>query len=185
MNAGTLYWGTRRCSAAEALAALTGEVTVLAATPTDFTVAARRGGALLTPGSSLWTVPAACFQLTAFDRQRELRWLADGASGAAVWLAESANLLPEPASGTLRYVDRLPQRFVLWGRPEPSGSPEVFSTWSEARVGRAHYPCLSGADSGDRAVLEAVEYITVDDQGNAAVADMRFTTISAIKGIGS
>ncbi|MFN2497280.1 MAG: CRISPR-associated protein Csx19 [Pseudonocardiaceae bacterium] len=182
MTTGTLYWGTRRCSAPEALAALTGDVTVLAATPIDVTVAARRDGGLLAPGSSPWTVPTACFQLTAFDRERELRWLADGASGAAVWLAESADLLPEPPSGTLRYVERLPQRFVLWGLPEASAPPGVFSTWSQARVGRAHYPCPPGAEPGDRAVLDAVEYVTVDDHGNAAVADTRLTAISTMSG---
>lgn len=182
MNAGTLYWSARRCSAADAVAATPGEITVLTATPTEFVVGARRDGTLVAPDDPAWTVPIACFQLTAFDRERELRWLADGDDGTAVWLAESANLLPGPVSGALNYVERLSQRFVLWGQPEPSGPLGVFSTWSQARIGRAHYPCPPGADPTDRAVLDAVEYVTVDDHGNAAVADARLTAISTITG---
>jgi len=183
VNGGTLYWSTRRCSAAEALAASPGEITVLAATPTEFVVAAHRNGALVTPEQPSWTVPIACFQLTAFDRERELRWLADGEDGTAVWLAESADLIPGPASEALSYVERLSQRFVLWGRPETDTPPGVFSTWSQARIGQAHYPCPPGADPADRAVLDTVEYVTVDDHGNAAVADTRLTAISTIRGI--
>ncbi len=185
MKAGTLYWSARRCSAADALAAVPGEITVLAATPTEFTVVARRGDVLVAPDHSPWTVPAACFQLTAFDRERELRWLADGDSGMAVWLAESEARLPGPVSGTLSYVERLSQRFVLWGRPEPGESPGVFSAWSQARVGRAYYPCPPGAARDDRAVLDAVEYVTVDEHGNAAVADVRLIAISNLAGAAS
>jgi CRISPR-associated protein (TIGR03984 family) len=189
VNPGTLYWSSRRCSAAEALSAMTGNLTLLAATPTEFPVAARRDGVLLTPGSSPWTLPPSCFQLTAFDRERKLRWLAgDGdGGGTAVWLAEAAGLLPEPASGilgyveTLGYVERLSQRFVLWGRPELDSPPGVFSTWSQARVGRAHYPCPPATTRDDRAMLDAVEYVTADDHGNAAVAETRFIAISTIK----
>ena len=88
MNAGTLYWSARRCSAADAVAATPGELIVLAAMPAEFTVAARRDGTLVAPDHHAWTVPNACFQLTAFDRERELRWLADGDDGTAVWVAE-------------------------------------------------------------------------------------------------
>jgi len=182
MNAGTLYWSARRCSAADAVAATPGELIVLAAMPAEFTVAARRDGTLVAPDHHAWTVPNACFQLTAFDRERELRWLADGDDGTAVWVAESSELLPAPVSGTLGYVERLSQRFVLWGRPEPGEPPGVFSTWSQARIGLAHYPCPPGADSTDRAVLDTVEYVTVDDHGNAAVADARLTAISTDRG---
>ncbi len=181
MNTGSLYWSSRRCSAADALADTPGELIVLAATPIEFTVAARRGDALVAPGDAAWAVPSACFQLTAFDRERELRWLADGDSGTAVWLAESERLLPGPVSGSLGYVERLSQRFVLWGRPV-AGGPGVFSTWSQARVGRAHYPCAPGVGPEDRAVLDTVEYVTIDDHGNAAVADTRLTAISTVPG---
>lgn len=182
MNTRTLYWSARRCSAADAVATTPGDITVLAATPAELTVAARRDGVLVAPDQATWTVPSACFQITAFDRERELRWLAGGDDGTAVWIAESANLLPGPVSGTLDYVERLSQRFVLWGRPEPGGPPGVFSAWSQARFGRAHYPCPPGTDPADRAVLDTVEYVTVDDHGNAAVADTRLTAISTIRG---
>lgn len=180
MSGGTLYWSTRRCSAAEAVAATPGEITVLAATPTEFTVAARRGETLAAPGQPVWMVPDACFQLTAFDRERELRWMADTDAGTAVWIAESADLLPGPVSGSLPYVERLSQRFILWGQPEPDTPAGVFSVWSQARVGVAHYPCPPGTDPADRAVLDTVEYVCVDDHGNAAVADARLTAISTI-----
>lgn len=183
MTGGTLYWSTRRCSAADAVAATPGEITMLTATPTDFIVAARRDGVLVAPDDSAWTVPAACFQLTAFDRERELRWLADGDHGTAVWIAESKVLLPGSVSGTLHYVQRLSQRFVLWGRPDPAETSNVFSTWSQARIGRARYPCPPGTDPTDRAVLDSVEYVTVDDHGNASVADARLTAISTITGL--
>ncbi len=182
MNAGTLYWRARRCSAAEAVAATPGQVTVLAAMPAEFTVAARRDGTLSSPDHAAWTVPDDCFQLTVFNREWELRWLADGDGGTAVWLAESADLLPGPVSGTLSYVERLSQRFVLWGRPEADAPPGVFSTWSLARLGLAHYPCSPGTDSADRPVLDTVEYVIVDDHGNAAVADYRLTAISTLNG---
>lgn len=185
MNSGTLYWSARRCSAADAVAATPGEITVLTATPTDFIVAARRDGRLAAPNDSAWSIPVTCFQLTAFDRERELRWLADGDNGTAVWIAESKDLMPGSVSGTLHYVERLSQRFVLWGRPEPDEVSGVFSTWSQARIGRAHYPCSPGTDPADRAVLDAVEYVTVDDHGNASVADARLTAISTIKGLAS
>lgn len=185
MNTGTLYWSARHCSVVDAVAATPGEITVLASTPTEFTVAARRDGMLVAPDHAAWTVPIACFQLTAFDRDRELRWLADGDDGTAVWLAESADLLPGPVSGTFNYIERLSQRFVLWGRPEPDEPPGVFSAWSQARLGRAQYPCPPGADRTDRAVLDTVEYVTVDDHGNAAVADVRLTAISTITGAAS
>lgn len=181
MSTGTLYWSARRCSAADALADTPGEITVLAATPTEFTIVARRDGVLVAPGHATWAVPSTCFQLTGFDRERELRWLADGDSGTAVWLAESESLLPGPVSGTLRYVERLAQRFVLWGRPDAGGTG-VFSTWSQARIGREHYPCMPGAGPEDRAVLDTVEYVTVDDHGNAAVADALLTAIHTVRG---
>lgn len=185
MNNGTLFWSALRCSAADAVAATPGEITLLTATPTDFIVAARRDGVLVAPDDSAWTIPAVCFQLTAFDRERELRWLSDGDHGAAVWIAESEDLLPGPVSGTLPYVERLSQRFVLWGRPASGESSGVFSTWSQARIGQARYPCPPGADRTDRAVLDTVEYVTVDEHGNAAVADARITAISSIKGAAS
>ena len=84
----TLFWATRRCGAVDALAALHGRHTVLVATPTSYTVAVRDADATLrTADARPWPLPARTFQLTAFDGAVELRWLADGDTGRAVWLA--------------------------------------------------------------------------------------------------
>lgn len=182
MNPGTLFWSAQRCTAAQALAMTPGEVVVFAATPTHFIVGARWNGWLSAPGHVQWTVPADCFQFTAFDPEIQLRWLADGDEGTAVWLTESQGLLPRPTSGSLNYLERLPQRAILWGRPDPASRQDPFSAWSQARIGRAYYPCPPGADPADRAALKMVEYISVDDHGNAAVVDVRFISITVVKG---
>jgi CRISPR-associated protein (TIGR03984 family) len=162
-----------------------GELTVFAATPTQFIVGARRNGTLRAPNHTPWTVPGACFQLTAFDPEMELRWLADSDGGTGVWVTESQALLPGPVTGSLNYFDRLSQRLILWGRPEPSDAGEWFSSWSQGRIGQAYYPCQPGTAATSRAALHLFEYVTVDDHGNAAVSDIRFTTITTLDEVAS
>lgn len=185
MTGGELHWAARTCSAEAALATLTGTHTVLVATPTEHVVALLEGGVLRVPDASPWPLPQRCFQLTAFDGRSELRWLADGESGRAVWLADNPAALPvaatgDPATGNpVQFARTLPQLAVLWGEPAP-GDAAGFSAWSEARVGLAYYPCPPGVARRDRAVLESVEYVAHDEHGNAAVVERRLVAIRTV-----
>jgi CRISPR-associated protein (TIGR03984 family) len=175
----TLHYSSRTCTAQDALAALDGTHTLFVSTPTQHVVATATAGRLTIPGVPGWPLPASCFQLVAFTREMELRWLADHHQGRAVWRAEQPELLPHPATGTTRFDDRLVQRAVLWGEPAGAG-PDGFSTWTSARIGTATYPCPPGAGPHHRAVLDYAEYVTVDQHGNAAVADHRLLAISTV-----
>ncbi|MGQ0775179.1 MAG: type III-D CRISPR-associated protein Csx19 [Pseudonocardiales bacterium] len=179
-DAGALAWHARRCDAATALATLAGEHVVFVATPTAFTVAVLAAGELRTAQQAPWPLPASTFQLTAFDETTELRWLADGDSGRAVWLAESGAALPGPPTGSQEFSARLAQRAVLWGLPDGVGSGG-FSRWSEARVGRALYPCVPGSSPRHRAVLESVEYAATDSHGSMAVFEQRLVRLASVE----
>lgn len=176
---GTLHWTTQHCAAADAVATLSGDWTVFVSTPDTFTVH--------TTGESAMALPPNCFQLLAFDGTTELRWLADGPSGRAVWLAESADALPHKATGSRAYTDRLAAHAVLWGTPTGGQAEAGMSPWLEARVGPARYPCpagrrhVSGQPHRDRAVLSGVEYVaTVDEHGNAGVIEHRLVEITTV-----
>lgn len=171
----TLYWTAAESGAAAALAALTGRPTVLVATPTAYTVAVREpDGRLRTPDP--WALPDATFQLTAFDGTVELRWLADGDTGRAVWLAEDAAALPDTPTGSLPVDDVVAARIVLWGLPA-AGDRDGFSAWSDGRIGAAAYPTPPGVGRHERACLDAVEYVAFDAHGNAAVVERRLIGI--------
>ncbi|MGH3947975.1 MAG: type III-D CRISPR-associated protein Csx19 [Pseudonocardiaceae bacterium] len=177
-NAGTLMWHALRCDAAAVLAAMEGEHVVFVATPTAFTIAVVTAGELRTAEQTPWLLPSSTFQLTAFDGTTQLRWLADGESGRAVWLSESATALPGPPTGSQEFNARLTQRAVLWGLPDGTG-PGGFSRWSEARVGRAWYPCAPGNSPRHRAVLESVEYVAADRHGSMAVFEQRLVKVTS------
>lgn len=173
-----LHWTARRCTAAEALAAGGGQATVLVAAPDVFAVAVCDGDCLLrTADAHPWPLPARTFQIAAFDGTTELRWLADGDSGQAVWLAESAADLPDPAAGTVPFAEKLDDRAVLWGLPD-SGDREGFSVWSDGRIGAATYPTPPGVGRAERACLSVVEYVDYDEHGNAAVVERRLVAIT-------
>lgn len=174
-----LYWTSAEEGAAEALGRSPGMWTVLVSTPTSYTVAVASGGTLRVAGDDPWELPADCFQITAFDGRTELRWLADGAGGRAVWLAEQADALPSEPGGGVAFDHTLDQRSVLWGEPAAPESPG-FSAWSSSRIGLAHYPCEPGL-ARDRAVLEALEYIAHDEHGNAAVVERRLVAIRRLR----
>ena len=178
---GTLYWTTRRCPAADTLAELRGAWTVFVSTPDSFTVLTATDGQLTHP------LPAKCFQLHAFNGTSELRWLADGPTGRAVWLAESAADLPGEPTGRRQYSATLSTQAVLWGLPVADPTADGMSTWREARIGTAHYPCAPGrppVDSEphrDRAVLRGVEYVGIPDlHGNTAIVEHRLVTITTV-----
>jgi CRISPR-associated protein (TIGR03984 family) len=154
---------------------------VFVATPTAFTIAVMTAGELLTAEQTPWPLPSSTFQLTAFDGTTELRWLADGASGRAVWLSESTAALPGPPTGPQQvFTTRLTQRAVLWGLPDGDG-PGGFSRWSAARVGEAWYPCMPGSSPRHRAVLESVEYVAADRHGSMAVFEHRLVRVTSVE----
>jgi len=170
---GILCWVTRRCPVADALATLPGRWTVFVSTPREFVVTLVDDGVLRGP------LPAGCFQLQAFDGRAELRWLADGAAGRAVWLAEAADQLPDRPTGQREFRTRLDTRAVLWGLRTTDPAVDGFSVWREARVGSARYPCPPGVSRQDRAVLRGVEYVAVDARhGNAGIFEQRLLTIA-------
>jgi CRISPR-associated protein (TIGR03984 family) len=174
-KSGTIHWATHRCSAAEATATLTGTWTVFVSSPTAFHVRQATNGGLSAGDTNT------CFQLQAFDGNTELRWLDHPDGGRASWLSEQPDHLPYPANGSRDFLDTVDNVSVLWGQPTTNPLDAPISTWREARVGDAHYPCPPGTGRGDRAVLRAVEYIsTPDPHGNVAVFQRRLVQIDVV-----
>ena len=172
----TLYWTTRACPAADALAALGGVHTVLVSTPTSYTVAVW-DGTLRTADADPWPLPASSFQIAAFDGAVELRWLADGHTGRAVWLAEDPAALPDPpVEPPVRADEVITSRCVLWGHPDGDAA-HGFSAWSDGRIGEAHYP-TPAATGSERACLEIAEYVAHDEHGNAHVVERRLLGVT-------
>lgn len=69
---------------------------------------------------------------------------------------------------------------MLWGQADTEGADEMFSAWSDARVGLAHHPTRPGAAEHERACLEAVEYVAHDAHGNAHVVERRLVRITTV-----
>lgn len=175
-----LYWTDRECGAVEALEALAGVHTVLVSTPTGFVVAVRGAdGALRTRDADAWPLPDDCFQLSAFDGLVELRWLASGSTGTAVWLAEDPAVLPGPPREPIRVEEVLADRSVLWGLPADRVA-RGFSTWTDGRVTPSAYPTRPGVTPHERACLDAVEYVAHDEHGNAHVVERRLVGITTV-----
>ncbi|KLL09963.1 type III-D CRISPR-associated protein Csx19 [Protofrankia coriariae] len=154
--------------------------------------------------------PAAVFEARIFNRDAELRWLheRDGL-GTAVLLSESPALCqppgwlfgepdepsePDRPVAPLTAIDRIDNKYLLWGRPlRPYGSqnpntsqaPDVPQSadapsgpvWvrlAEARIGLLDVPVPRAPHEDECVFLETVEYVTTEpEHGNAYVAEER------------
>jgi CRISPR-associated protein (TIGR03984 family) len=124
------------------------------------------------------------FEARVFDGAAELRWYheRDG-RGAAVVLCEdpaAARRFPRRLDDLVA-IDRIDNRYLLWGRPLPAGAAAAPAGWAllgEARVAPLAVP-VDGASPGrgEYVFLDSVEYVGVNDDGNAAVVEERLTRL--------
>ncbi|MCZ7659380.1 MAG: CRISPR-associated protein Csx19 [Xanthobacteraceae bacterium] len=125
------------------------------------------------------------YEIRAFGLQAELRWTREGRTGEAIALADghvAALGDPDPTHG--QALDILARRYRVWGKPvrkERDATPSVaadadlaaaapprgWTTLSAGRIGSLCVPLAIGGN--DEVVLEAREYVTLGEGGNAVV----------------
>jgi len=115
------------------------------------------------------------YEARLFNQKAELRWLHDGQGlGRAVWLSEDES---EGLAGglskdvSLEYIDTIGQSYLLWGRRVEESTRPGWSVLSAGRIGRLSVPVEVPADQGAR--LKTLEYVIMDGDGNASVAEER------------
>lgn len=145
----------------------------LAYTPARCLVAAVAGSALSVRSGE---VPVdEIFELRAFGRDAELRWLHEDAGlGRAVILTEDGALLRglEGEPGAIDYLERLDNTYLLWGTALEEDC-DGWTTLAEARVGAIEIP-LADVSRDDRAWLHSFEYLAADpEHGNVSVVEER------------
>ena len=136
-------------------------------------------------------IPADAYEVRAFDHTAELRWLKDpasaGGTGAAAILIEDAAW--KVAQGWTQ-IPRNPEQpviatsavtYLLWGKHTAAPNPQSvgWSLLALARIGALPVP-LSGLASGQRVLLNAVEYIAEDEYGSAFVCEERLTGLKVL-----
>lgn len=134
------------------------------------------------------------FEARVFTEDWELRWLQQGASGAAVLLTEAEACRPAgnwEAKGGLVDVSKLRQRYLVLGPLAPHGGPQVSDVpgnanrtpdataaeWSATQTSRVETIAIPVDPSAGGAVLRTTEYIGRDVNGNAFVAEERLVTL--------
>ena len=116
---------------------------------------------------------SAVFEVRLFDSATELRWRLDQRTGDGVKAEWSDGEAPEG----LQPVPQEQTHQLLWGCVASVAESEWVKL-ADARIGSFWVPPVESAQEGDRVSIGTVEYMSVDEHGNAAVADQRFTRLS-------
>ena len=124
------------------------------------------------------------YEIRAFGRDAELRWLRAGVLGDAVLIADGA---AKPAGGAeSEIVDTIEQRrrgYRLWGKKAAkTAAPQGWSALSSGRVGALMIP--HPVSDGGELVIEAREYIGLAAHGNAVVLFERLVGFAAAEAQG-
>jgi CRISPR-associated protein (TIGR03984 family) len=171
-------------SLADALAAFAADAVALIYAPRWCGFAKLTGGKL---SDSAGPVPNDVYEVRAFNRTAELRWLKDPTSangtGNAAILCETEVELPNWVQ-TSREVDQLEPAgtYLLWGEGAAAkNAPAGWSALGTARIGALPVP-LAGVGTGARVLLHAVEYIAEDAFGSAFVCEERLTKLTISTG---
>jgi len=175
----TLETALRRCAAVFTTPAI-----ALLYTPQEFLFARCAAEGELTNARGETIPYENIYEARVFDEQSELRWLNTLLGEGRACLLSTHDI----TDFLERSVDEFesqpivatnPQTYLLWGQGVAQPI-ELASGWSRltmARIGRLDVP-LAGIQPEQRALLHAVEYLSVvDDYGNVAVLEERLVKL--------
>ncbi|MDJ0597481.1 MAG: CRISPR-associated protein Csx19 [Crocosphaera sp.] len=133
------------------------------------------------------------FEARIFNEHYELRWLNDyNGKGKAVLLSEvplsndsgidqefSSSLEPyDQSSGLFKFIDTIPQQYLIWGEKIDDKSLDNWVTVSTARIGSLNIPFNKDLDKNKRIYLKTLEYFKeVDECGNVSVIEERLVNL--------
>ncbi|WP_165037004.1 type III-D CRISPR-associated protein Csx19, partial [Candidatus Protofrankia californiensis] len=187
-----------------------GDAVALLASAKKYTVARLSGGRLSVPGKGSFADGAgvagtsaeeelplstsgsdAVFEARIFNKDAELRWLHEGDGlGTAVLLSESPDICRPlgEALDPLKAIERIDNRYLLWGRPlrshdsgastGPLSAGPLWVRLAEARIGLLDVPVSRAPRENECVFLRTVEYVTTEpEHGNAYVAEERLVEL--------
>lgn len=123
------------------------------------------------------------YEARAFSERCELRWLSG--EGAVALTEESAAVTPSgwAAAEGMSASETIGQTYLLWGRA--TGDRTAAGWWKlrAARIGAQAVPLPDGVSlgRGDHVQLQAVEYVCVELDGNAAVVEERLAGLRRLE----
>lgn len=111
---------------------------------------------------------ASAYEIRAFGRGAELRWVRTGVQGHAVLISDDApNVANDFGVETIDTIAQLRRIYRLWGKRALDDPPKGWSALSSGRVGMLVVPTSGG--TGKELALEAREYVCEHESGNAVV----------------
>lgn len=121
------------------------------------------------------------FELRAFNKNCELRWLNElNGDGKAVLISEQkiSGYLDDDIS-EIAALDKIYQQYILWGEGIENKSNLGWGKLATARIGSIDVP-VQGLTANQRVCLNAVEYLQVtDENGNVSVVEERLIGLEA------
>jgi CRISPR-associated protein (TIGR03984 family) len=119
------------------------------------------------------------FELRAFNKTHELRWLNkfDG-EGKAVLISEQpiSSYLDKDICD-LEALNIIPQEYILWGEGVTTVSPSGWGKLAKSRIGSIDVP-VEELTVKKRVYLDTVEYLKADEYGNVSVVEERLIGLS-------
>jgi len=122
------------------------------------------------------------FEVRIFNEQAELRWLNElNGMGKAVLLSDVAiNIWKDVDLHKIKVIDKLIQRYLLWGEGTGTNIGEHWSRLSTARIGKLDVP-TPDVQTQERVRIKVCEYLSIiDEHGNTSVVEERLLNLGKI-----
>lgn len=120
------------------------------------------------------------FEARIFNENHELRWLnkCKGEGDAVLICEETKTDLTEFSLKHLPYLEKLKQKYLLWGEKTKTQLSNGWLRLSTARIGSLDIPLGDSIRENQRVYLNTVEYLAeVDDFGNVSVIEERLVNL--------